>query len=164
MTAQQTTTFQELMKLNTINDAAKAVLIVMKTFNTTNIEEVLPIITGMVNKHQKENIYPELNETDYKELTQGPGGGPLTWVITEDHGICNDCKNATQEQIEQIKKDGFTEHFKMFDDDGELYYSGYGKSLKDVDGFDPLDDFGMPNAGCTEIKYKNEKTGEFETL
>lgn len=61
MNAQQQITFNELMKLNTINDAAKAVLIVMKTFNTNNIEDVLPIITGMVNKHQKENIYPELN-------------------------------------------------------------------------------------------------------
>lgn len=101
---------------------------------------------------------------DYKNLTQGPGTGPLTWVITEDHGVCNDCDNATPEQIEQIKKDGFTDHFKMYDDDGELYYSGYSKPLNDVDGFEPLDDFGMPNAGCTEIKYRNATSGKYETL
>ena len=39
--------------------------------------------------------------------------------------------------------------FSMFDDDGEHYYDGvlYG----DFGGFEPLDDFGTPNAGCTEI-------------
>lgn len=40
--------------------------------------------------------------------------------------------------------------FAMYDDDGECYYEGviYG----DYDGFEPLDDFGGPNAGCTAIK------------
>lgn len=61
MTTQQTTTFNELMKLNTINDAAKAILLVMKTFNKSDVNEVLPIILGMVAKHQKENIFTELN-------------------------------------------------------------------------------------------------------
>lgn len=39
--------------------------------------------------------------------------------------------------------------FVMKDDDGETYYQGmiYG----DYDGFEPLDEFGEPNAGCTEI-------------
>lgn len=40
--------------------------------------------------------------------------------------------------------------FAMYDDDRECYYEGmlYG----DFTGFEPLDDFGMPNAGCTMIK------------
>ena len=40
--------------------------------------------------------------------------------------------------------------FAMYDGDGECYYEGmiYG----DYSGFEPLDDFGMFNAGCTEIK------------
>ena len=44
--------------------------------------------------------------------------------------------------------------FSMYDDDGECYYEGmiYG----DYDGFEPLDDFGMPNAGCTSIKINGE--------
>jgi len=44
--------------------------------------------------------------------------------------------------------------FSMYDDDGECYYEGmiYG----DYDGFEPLHDFGMPNAGCTMIKLDGE--------
>ncbi len=52
--------------------------------------------------------------------------------------------------------------FEMYDDDGVLYYRG--SIFGDFDGFEPLDDFGMPNAGCTEIRLKNATTGKFETL
>lgn len=96
---------------------------------------------------------------DYKNLTQNK-----TWVITKDHGVVEDCENATSEQVKQIIEDGFTEKFELYDDDEELYYSGYAKQTNDTDGFEPLDDFGMPNAGCTIIKYYNPKTFEFETL
>lgn len=95
---------------------------------------------------------------NYSNLTHNP---ELTWFITFDHEVCNDCDNATQEQVDQLVKDGFTESFKMYDDDGELYYSGYAKPDAD---FDPLDDFGMPNAGCTRIDYHNNKTDRYETL
>lgn len=49
-----------------------------------------------------------------------------------------------------------TYHFKMYDDDGELYYAGRmitdeGESTEAV--FSPLDNFGGPNAGATEIRY-----------
>jgi len=64
MTTSQRITLNEYKKLNTINDAAKAILIVLKTFNKTEVQEVLPIILGMVEKHQKENVYPELNEPE----------------------------------------------------------------------------------------------------
>ena len=40
--------------------------------------------------------------------------------------------------------------FEMFDDDGEHYYSG--RIWGDFQGFEPMDDFGGPNAGCTMIK------------
>ena len=40
--------------------------------------------------------------------------------------------------------------FKMYDDDNELYYSG--RIIGDYDCLEPLDDFGTPNAGCTEIQ------------
>lgn len=53
---------------------------------------------------------------------------------------------------EEVKNQG--QHFRMYDDDGNLYYEGY--CLGD-DLFAPLDDFGRPNAGCTEIHYKNEE-------
>lgn len=41
--------------------------------------------------------------------------------------------------------------FKMKDGDGELVYRG--RIIGAYDGFEPLDDFGSPNAGCTEIWY-----------
>ena len=50
--------------------------------------------------------------------------------------------------------------FRMKDDDGIIYY--HGEIYGDYDGFEPLDDFGTPNAGCTSIEY-NEK-GEWEIL
>jgi hypothetical protein len=40
--------------------------------------------------------------------------------------------------------------FEMYDDDGILYYEGY---LLHGSGFEPLDDFGTPNAGAVDIKY-----------
>ncbi len=39
--------------------------------------------------------------------------------------------------------------FRMKDDDGEVYYEGLSGGMT----FNPLDDFGMPNAGCTTIEY-----------
>ena len=63
--------------------------------------------------------------------------------------------------------------FRMLDDDGELYYEGRLIFHPKYDApdmqFEPLDDFGMPNAGCTEIQYKSDPeinhTGqEWETL
>ncbi len=50
--------------------------------------------------------------------------------------------------------------FRLRDDDGIIYY--YGFCSEDGD-FSPLDDFGMPNAGATEIQYKSP-TGDYETL
>lgn len=57
--------------------------------------------------------------------------------------------------------------FQMYDDDGELYYTGrIIVPPGEEDGellFRPLSDFGEGNAGCTEIRYQNDK-GEWKTL
>jgi hypothetical protein len=58
---------------------------------------------------------------------------------------------------DQLRSEG--QAFRMYDDDGVLYYEGY--CLGDM--FAPLDDFGMPNAGCTTIKYK-AANGTWESL
>lgn len=56
-------------------------------------------------------------------------------------------------------------HFRMYDDDGELYYEGYFyPHNEDSDEFEPLSCFGTPNAGCTEIRYRNPKTNKYEKL
>ena len=53
------------------------------------------------------------------------------------------------------------QQFKMYDDDGILYYKG--TIFGEYDGFEPLENFGMSNAGCTDIQYKNI-IGEWESL
>lgn len=54
--------------------------------------------------------------------------------------------------------------FRMYDDDGNLYYEGVSDDDDSSDAFDPLDDYGTPNAGCTTIKYRSSITGQWETL
>jgi len=69
------------------------------------------------------------------------------WEITYDH---------LDEKPVSVQSPGFSDDgtddwikFKMYDDDGELYYSG---RMNRYD-FDPLDDYGMPNAGATALHY-----------
>lgn len=50
--------------------------------------------------------------------------------------------------LEMIKRNG--RRFEMLDDDGVLYYEGFGLNCG---GEEPLHDFGMPNAGCTKIRW-----------
>jgi hypothetical protein len=49
------------------------------------------------------------------------------------------------------------EWFRMRDGDGNLYYTGVLTGQPDPcgseGGFEPLDDYGTPNAGCTSIEY-----------
>ena len=99
------------------------------------------------------------------------------WIIDKDHiknesepegtncnakGVCGP-RGATEAEIESLKNGAGTK-FRLFDDDNNLYYEG--RLLGDPeseDGFGPLDDFGMPNAGCTYIEYKNAN-GKWEML
>ena len=89
------------------------------------------------------------------------------WIITRDCidegeavGVMGP-ENTTYDKTEVCDKG---KRFRMLDDDGELYYEG--KCLCDEPGseeeFGPLDDFGCPNAGCTEIQYL--ENGTWETL
>ena len=88
------------------------------------------------------------------------------WTITKDH-IENGRYDGTRGpssvtmSSEDIIKQGH--HFKMFDDDGNLYYEGYSTTNDDESAFGPLWNFGTPNAGCTYIQYKG-KSGNYETL
>ena len=91
------------------------------------------------------------------------------WIIDVDHVEMNETpvmgpSNMSPEftaRLIALKKDE-GQQFKMYDGDGELYYSG--RIIGEYDGFEPLDDYGTPNAGCTEIKLYNNKTREWETL
>jgi len=76
------------------------------------------------------------------------------WEITKDLisdgidavGVSNGDKN--------LKDTTNGKDFSMYDDDDECYYMGsiYGN----YEGFEPLDDFGMPNSGCTMIKIDGQ--------
>lgn len=52
-----------------------------------------------------------------------------------------------------------THRFRMYDD-GVLYYAGRSSTID----YDPLDDFGEPNAGCTYIEFWNSDTGKWDVL
>lgn len=83
------------------------------------------------------------------------------WIIDRDHlaeqGI-GDTDVATMgprnlsPEYKNGLSQGFGTKFKMYDDDGELYYEG--RIVGSFDGMEPLDDFGMPNAGCTMIEVQ----------
>lgn len=90
-----------------------------------------------------------------------------TWIIIKDR-IDEGTHDGTMGPREgKYSKEDVLEKgtpFRMFDDDGELYYEG--KCLSDEPGsedwFGPLDDFGIPNAGCTGIQYF--ENGKWEWL
>jgi hypothetical protein len=90
------------------------------------------------------------------------------WIIVEDHidgrgasggavGVSGP-RNACRELLALLEH-GEGRTFTMHDDDGEKYYTG---RILSFDGpgsefdFGPLDDYGMPNAGCTEIRYNGK--------
>lgn len=80
------------------------------------------------------------------------------WIITFDHleDEATDIAgpfDATDEQVAALKA-GEGTAFRMYDDDGELYYSGrfMGDPTEEA-AFAPLEDYGTPAAGCTEIRY-----------
>jgi|DEB0MinimDraft_6_1074348.scaffolds.fasta_scaffold01497_9 hypothetical protein len=55
--------------------------------------------------------------------------------------------------------------FRMYDDDGKLYYAGlFVGDPASEEGFGPLDDFGEPNAGAVRIDYYDHATRRWETL
>jgi hypothetical protein len=72
------------------------------------------------------------------------------WKITKDR-IDNGESVGIEgpRNLDSKVKDNPT-RFSLYDDDKNCYYEGmlYG----DYSGFEPLDDFGMPNAGCTLVK------------
>jgi hypothetical protein len=74
------------------------------------------------------------------------------WIITDDY-IDNGIEVGVTGPRNKSRNTENEGEFRMLDDDGELYYRG--KIWGDYDGFEPLDDFGMPNAGCTTIEYKS---------
>jgi hypothetical protein len=95
------------------------------------------------------------------------------WVITRDHlaelgdysvpkrvGVSGP-RDATDAQLALAAKG---RAWRVLDDDGEIYYSGriWAAEPGSDDDFGPLDDFGAPDAGATEIQYRSGN--RWETL
>lgn len=53
--------------------------------------------------------------------------------------------------------------FRLYDDDGELHFSGRYLGSDSEDMFAPLD-WAMADSGCTSICYLNDETGNWEQL
>ena len=53
--------------------------------------------------------------------------------------------------------------FRLLDDDGYVYAYGKSTDNRTESAFAPLDRY-MDAYGCTEIQYKNQNTGKYETL
>ena len=86
------------------------------------------------------------------------GEGAEPGIIATNAATVTGPRDAPGELLAALK-DGSGIQFRMFDDDGELYYTGrfVPADLSDgEEGFGPLDDFGMPNAGAVTVKYKRE--------
>lgn len=90
------------------------------------------------------------------------------WIIDKDYisegkdvGVMGPFN--TDKALTVALREGKGTPFKMYDDDGELYYEGRYSGPDDECLFGPLNDYGTPNAGCTEIHYKNSD-GVFEQI
>lgn len=96
------------------------------------------------------------------------------WIITTDHteddegdaGVIGP-RTATDEDIARLQA-GEGDTFRMYDDDGELYYTGRLVVSGDTDHSDeeacvaPLRDYGTPNAGAILIKWQGHPDRECE--
>lgn len=85
------------------------------------------------------------------------------WTITVDHTggqaagtVGPHDATMTSAEIAQ-HPDGLA--FRMKDADGELYFEGVYLGPADGDLFAPLEDFGSPDAGCTDILYRDAQGG-----
>lgn len=97
------------------------------------------------------------------------------WIITKDLIADEDAPEGTNsnavgvtgpraapEHLLAALRAGKGKQFKMYDDDGEHYYTGKGIADEDDEGFEafcyaPLRDFGAPNAGCTSVQWTNHR-------
>ena len=76
------------------------------------------------------------------------------WIITKDRIGDGENKGVEGPYDADPNVTNNKATFSMYDDDGECYYEGY--IFGDYDGFEPLEDYGMPNDGCTGIKIDGE--------
>lgn len=75
------------------------------------------------------------------------------WIITADHISNGRAVGVYGPRSVETGNNAITSnqaHWAAYDDDEVLYYEG--EIFGDYTGFEPLDDYAMPVAGCTGIK------------
>jgi len=101
-------------------------------------EDLLETIKGVIKKVKKELVV--------KEAKEEKGGYA---VITTDH-LDGEYKDKV---IKLPENENLTrKRFKLYDDDNELYYSGYFYDDESCDNQDELLSWAMNDSGCTLIK------------
>jgi len=72
------------------------------------------------------------------------------WRITHDC-LANAPRNVRSQNWDQDRAERATERFRLLDDDRNVYFRGV--CTPNVD-FEPLDEYGMPDSGCTIIEFR----------
>lgn len=90
----------------------------------------------------------------------------MAWIIIKDFITDGKARIGTNANAVGIKggrgwtkgvtgdEPKFQYKFRMYDDDGILYYEGFNTEPNDPH---PMEAFGGPNAGCTTIAYRDKK-------
>lgn len=127
--------------------------------DTENLSKVHKITFGglmreYIKIEEVRNIMPESSK-----VKDNYGYG---WIITKDHisesigGKSRSGKMgpySISESVTQRLKKGEGTKFRLYDDDGILYAEGLQITKGDEESeFAPLDDYGTPNWGCTELR------------
>jgi hypothetical protein len=87
----------------------------------------------------------------------------MAWIITDydkelfDEAVLKHWNGDMPERPQSLPY-----KFRMLDDDGNIYFYGESDDSASESAFAPLDDFGLPYAGCTEIQYL--ENGKWEPL
>ena len=80
------------------------------------------------------------------------------WKIDKDYLNENSSENASGTEGPRNLDPSITSNpqgFTLYDDDDIPYYHGH--IYGDYEGFEPVDDFGMPNAGAVHIKFDGDE-------
>ena len=80
------------------------------------------------------------------------------WEITKDcSGDEPEAVGVSGGNKKTLERSWSLRPFRLLDGDNIVYYEGSFYCTDDEsngeEGFSPLDDYGMPNAGCTSIEY-----------
>jgi len=82
---------------------------------------------------------------------------PYRWKIDKDYLDGDNSNSAVGTEGPRDLADEVVSNpkgFTLYDDDDIAYYHGW--IYGDYEGFEPVDDFGMPNAGAVHIQFDGD--------